>query len=134
MTEDSKYNEMKVNFEKEYCLVGATFLKSNGDGTYLQYSLSQIKILTSNFVLNEYDNYTGKKKNIKFIDKWLEDPQRRSYECTAFYPDISKCPSNTLNLFTGFKGDEYNKSCPRNSFEDDHMLCQPTNFARCKFE
>ena len=36
-----------------------------------------------------------------FMDKWLGDPERRTYKYIDFVPDVEKCPENTYNLFTG---------------------------------
>jgi hypothetical protein len=42
----------------------------------------------------------------KFISKWVNDTDNKTFSNLNFYPDKSKCPKSTYNLFTGFAVDK----------------------------
>ena len=53
--------------------------------------------------------YTEKKT--KFITRWLDDENRRSFESMEFIPPGTlKCPPNVYNLFRGFKYEHFDEN------------------------
>lgn len=43
---------------------------------------------------------------LPFLEKWLNDPQRRQYDTLDFMPPLLVCPSDTYNTFRGLAGEK----------------------------
>lgn len=107
------YGRMKADFENKYALVGDVFY-NRIDIFCPPVSLKTMTVQMANKILYE-DNESGKREKIKFLQKWLEDPDRKSYERVDFIPKIESCPPNVYNLFTGLRGE---------SIEEDIEDCE----------
>jgi len=88
----TKYEAIKEDFEENNCKVDINFY-CNGN----QYSLTDFRTKYMNFYADYFqvDKFTY----ISFIDKWLKDPDARTYEKVGIYVDESKCPKNVYNLW-----------------------------------
>jgi hypothetical protein len=79
-------------------------------------------------------NNNGKEiiKKVRFIDKWLDDNDKKCYDDIDVFPsDIAnKCPSNVYNLWTPFLAESY-EPCPEDECIDElefllnHILVCP---------
>jgi len=101
---NDEYGLMKLEQEREYALVGDVFF----DRLHPEYPpipLKKMKTMLENRILYE-DDENGKRRKVKFLQKWLEDPERKDYKRADFIPDISNCPDDVYNLFTGFEGEK----------------------------
>lgn len=118
------YKAMKQAFERNTCLVGPIFWRMESNGNYSQFKVSEMRTITSTMTFNE-ENADGKIKKVKFLDKWLEDPEGRRYNRVDFYPNVSECPADVFNLFTGFQAEEFDEANPFESEEEDATLIAP---------
>lgn len=50
----------------------------------------------------KFDMFTENGKSKTFIENYLNDPNKKSYDRIDFIPDINECPHNVYNLFDGF--------------------------------
>ena len=60
------------------------------------------KKATQNGKILKFDLYTENGKPRTFIENYLNDPNKKSYDRIDFIPDINECPENVYNLFDGF--------------------------------
>lgn len=118
------YEAMKAAFEKNTCLVGPLFWRLESNGSYSQYKVADMRTMTSTLIITE-ETPEGKIKKVKFLDRWLEDPKGKRYNRADFYPNASKCPEDVFNLFTGFKGEEYDDEHPQEAPDHDAYLVEP---------
>lgn len=91
------YEDIKETFEKTNCKVDERFVKElNGE----------IKIYSRTAFLTLYEDLIYKEslgsKTKKFINAWLEDPDKRRYEDFGNYPKESMCPKNCYNMWKPF--------------------------------
>ena len=91
------YEDIKESFEKINCKVDERFVKElNGE----------IKIYSRSCYLTLYEDLIYKEtlggKTKKFINTWLEDPDKRRYDDFGNYPKESMCPKNCYNMWKPF--------------------------------
>jgi hypothetical protein len=88
----TKYEAIKEDFEENNCKVDINFY-CNGN----QYSLTDFRTKYMNFYADYFqvDKFTY----ISFIDKWLKDPDARTYDKVGIFVDENKCPDNVYNLW-----------------------------------
>jgi len=91
------YEDIKVEFEKTNCKVDERFVKERDE---------EIKIYTRTQFITLYEDLVFKDvhggKNKKFINTWLEDPEKRRYDEFGNYPKNSMCPTNYYNMWRPF--------------------------------
>lgn len=99
---DTRYTEARREFEKQNVFINSPngVLRISGD----VWELNSIKeIISININLPKYPDDEG--KLTKFIQLWLEDPDRRTCEKMTFCPyskNPPKIPSNQFNTFIEF--------------------------------
>jgi hypothetical protein len=91
------YEDIKESFEKINCKVDDRFVKElNGE----------IKIYSRSCYLALYEDLIYKEtlggKTKKFINTWLEDPDKRRYDDFGNFPKESMCPKNCYNMWKPF--------------------------------
>ena len=91
------YEDIKESFEKTNCKVDERFVKEL-NGEVKIYSRTQFLTLYEDLVYKE--TLGGKTK--KFINTWLEDPDKRRYDDFGNYPKESMCPENCYNMWKPF--------------------------------
>ena len=91
------YEDIKETFEKVNCKVDERFVKELNEEVKI-YSRTQFLTLYEDLVYRE--TLGGKTK--KFINAWLEDPDKRKYDDFGNYPKKSLCPENCYNLWKPF--------------------------------
>jgi len=91
------YEDIKETFEKTNCKVDERFVKELNEEVKI-YSRTQFLTLYEDLVYTE--TLGGKTK--KFINAWLEDPDKRKYDDFGNYPKKSLCPENCYNLWKPF--------------------------------
>jgi hypothetical protein len=104
---ESKYDIMKKEFEEHTFMVGSTFYHYQPDGVLDIFKLSDLKTKFSNLTITKYNEEKGKMESKKFVDLWMNDANRLSYERADFFPDINKCPPYVFNLFKGFNAEKF---------------------------
>jgi hypothetical protein len=112
----SPYEVYKLEFEEKHFLL---------QGRVCCIDNNQIKYLSNQEITNKMKNKywmeeseDGKKMIKKeFYKEWLEDKNRRDYERIDFIPDVSKCPTDTYNLFRGFEAEKY-----KFNFTDEEIM------------
>jgi len=93
------YAKLKLEFEKENCFVRSPLCYvSRVGGEYVLYSHEKFKILhqASPLVKNDENKY------IRFINKWLLDEKKRTYDLFEFEPYNKEGPSKCTNKFNKF--------------------------------
>ena len=101
-------------WEREFLKETAEFEKSHAKIIYKSMFINQTAnngvIMMSESQLNtSYKNvYCGNTK-VKFIDKWLNYKQMRSYNDIGVYPRQELCPVNTFNLWSPFAMERIDK-------------------------
>lgn len=127
-----EYKTLKKKFEKNHAVITAPFIivreyedfysykdKSKLALKHELYSASNIKEVYNNLYYDEkiiQKQGTGKNAKYvetiiqcKFIDKWLEDPTRRTLKKIDFIPHNPNnkdfCPKNIYNLFDGYSAE-----------------------------
>ena len=98
------YGGMKTVFEEQYALVGDVFY-DRGERFCPPTTMKAMNTLMANKILYEDDEH-GKRVKAKFLTKWLEDPERKSYKRADFIPNVDECPSYVYNLFGGLRGEK----------------------------
>jgi hypothetical protein len=105
----SNYNILKHKYETDYCLA---FIKSISSFSYkingkilffkqheMKLELQPIKVAT----MYKMGHFVAKPLVDKcFFDEWINDAERQTYDDVDIIPHDRKCPSNILNLWTGF--------------------------------
>ncbi len=91
------YEDVKKEFEKENCKVDDRFVRElNGE----------VKIYSRTKFMDHHEDKIYKETlggvNKKFINRWLEDPDKVKYDDFGSYPKQSLCPSNYYNLWKPF--------------------------------
>lgn len=109
--EDTIYQKMKDEIEKQYFILKkpSAICYFDKDEKLIMESYSNMKsiILRDKIIITEDEK--GKKIKTYFIDKWMEDPNRKIYDGLCFEPNENIITNNNyLNLFTGFKYDNIN--------------------------
>lgn len=92
----TSYEDVKKTFELQNCKVGAEFVcdKHNDFNVYNDHSF---KVLHQELT---FINKEGKEE--KFLNKWLDDKDKRSYDKYDSYPKDSLCPSHVYNMWEKF--------------------------------
>ena len=104
------YEDYKPIFEENNCIVKEPFshYRKGIDGWYAL-TLADFRGLYQNCWVThcEWNGKTKKmeEKEKRFIDIWLDDANRLTYQIANNYLPPMVCPPNALNLFTGFKLD-----------------------------
>lgn len=98
------YGRMKLDFEEQYALVGDVFLDRK-ERFCAPTTMKAMVVQMANKILYE-DDENGKRSKIKFLTKWLEDPERKSYKRADFIPNTDACPPDVYNLFGGLRGEQ----------------------------
>tara|TARA_R110000796_G_scaffold32309_1_gene84738 strand:- start:157 stop:2265 length:2109 start_codon:yes stop_codon:yes gene_type:complete len=95
-TNATDYDIMKEKHEKQMFFVedSICYVIIKPDDTV---DVLTLKKLRERFLHLSYEEH-GKKKS--FIETWIRDPEKRTYEKIDFIPE--KCPSTTFNLWRGF--------------------------------
>lgn len=120
--QETQYEVMKREFEQNNFMIGCLLNCIHSDGYVEQLKISDARIKFSNKLVEIYDEEKGKTIRKKFLDMWLEDPKRLSYERMDFFPNRSACPSTVYNLFKGFNAEQY--ECNKTP-EEQVELVQP---------
>jgi hypothetical protein len=89
------YPEMKKEVEKEwFFLLHPTFICREYDREIQYKTVNDTKTVLAPYKIGDE----------RFVNIWMEDPERRTYEKIVFDPK-NKCPKNHYNEFRGFKYD-----------------------------
>ncbi len=106
-----KYKKLKEEFEETNAkilnpLVWIT-TDSEGNKCFEKHSNFKAKYIdwkkaTHNGKILKFDLFTENGKPKTFIENYLNDPNKKSYDRIDFIPDINECPHNVYNLFDGF--------------------------------
>lgn len=115
LTPDEEYYEIRKEFEKDICKIQNPpqflYLKDfNKKHTDIEEEDHEIKYMNKKQLVEAYEDYnewrgttgTGEKNPKSFIENWLKDVNKNSYEKIDFLPYPLHCPSSTFNLFKGF--------------------------------
>jgi len=102
----NEYAKMKVDFEKKFFLVGATLNEITSDGIRLEHKMAEARIICANWIFHQLNPKTMEMSEEPFLESWLKDKNRLSYERCDFIPSREKCPPKVFNLFTGFVVEE----------------------------
>jgi hypothetical protein len=93
--DDEKYQSLKSYYETECSLAFITETSS-----YSYRVNDKIKFYTKADICQVLRPL--KVGNKRFFDLWYDDPLRKTFNCVGVYPHDSICPTNVLNLWTGF--------------------------------
>jgi hypothetical protein len=120
--EKDAYQILKNEFEKHSFLLShqVVSLLSNGKLEYLDTCKAKIKFAPLKF--QEWCFDKEKLMDIRFLDRWVEDPNRLFYENVGFYPEASLCPPKTYNLFRGFNAEKYRPEVPLTKEQIDELI------------
>ena len=106
--EQSKYDRLKTEMEKTICVINSPlqFLRLYNT-EYTSYNKQNFVILYENVLITQINIQNGREFETKvpFTKLWSQDPTRRTYEKTGFYPynkNPPNCPDDVLNQFTPF--------------------------------
>ena len=88
-TEESVYEKAKEEFELTNFKYVDNFVYINKRKEFAIKSIEKFKTI-------------HQEKGGKFLQKWLEDPNKRSYEFMEMYPDVRNCPEDTFNMWKPF--------------------------------
>ena len=86
------YLELKEKFERECC-------KILNPCVYVRVHEGETQMLTLSELHHVYSDWKFDEE--KFLNKWLEDDTKRTYDKFTFLPAL-ECPPNHYNLWTGF--------------------------------
>lgn len=120
----TQYEIIKKRFEEKAFLVGSLIYVIHDDGHTEYLKFSDAKIKYAPLKVDLWNNQTDKMETKKFLDIWIEDQNRRSYDRVDFYPDINNCPETIYNLFKGFNAEKYIPLKPLTNLEQ-RILVQP---------
>jgi hypothetical protein len=96
------YEYMKMKYEQNNALVGATFISVHEDG-YVEYMKErEANLKFANWLVKEIDPDTLKPKNIPFLLKYKQDKNRAEYDRIDFNPNLAEQHKRIYNLFDGF--------------------------------
>ena len=86
------YRELADEFETHYSLLPHL-------GVYVYEHDNHVEVVTENRLRAGWKHlrFDSKGKPAKFFEKWVSDPDKRSYVGFGWYP--TNCPANTLNLW-----------------------------------
>jgi hypothetical protein len=115
LTSDEEYYEIKKRFEKDVVKITTPvqFLnlkKFNAVHDFANNEDHEVDYMTKKNLIEAYEDYDewkgttivqGKTPKI-FIENWIRDPAKASYERVDFIPHPLKCSSNIFNTFRGF--------------------------------
>jgi hypothetical protein len=127
LTVDEEYEIIKKEFEKNMCKIinppqYLNLKEFNKPHSFTENERHEITYLNKKQIMEAYEDFNewkgttiyGGKSPKSFIDNWVKDPNKNSYEKIDFLPYPLKCPATTFNLFKGFdiervEGAKYNK-------------------------
>jgi hypothetical protein len=95
---EETYRIMKAEFELNNCKVGDKFVNVDTDGDMHMYTLDAFRTLHMDMRLTK-DSFD---KENRFIDKWMCDAHKRSYQKFDIYPNMAACPSHVYNMWVPF--------------------------------
>ena len=101
LTGDMSFEAMTEEFEKTNCKIynSGVFVQKNPDGTNSIRSLDKLKVQNGHL----WCGYDDKGKKINFINAWTtNNTEIRMYQYMDVYPNESKCPLDTYNLWVPF--------------------------------
>jgi hypothetical protein len=93
--EEQLYQSLKSHYENDYCLSFIT------DTTSYSYRVNEKINFYAKADISQIFRPL-KVGNKRFFDLWYDDPLRKTYNSVGIYPHDSVCPTNVLNLWTGF--------------------------------
>tara|TARA_R100000541_G_scaffold3640_1_gene10911 strand:- start:1109 stop:3265 length:2157 start_codon:yes stop_codon:yes gene_type:complete len=98
-TEDSLYLKAKEAFELNNFKFIDKFVYINDDKDFFIKSVENFKTIHQEL-------------GTKFLQRWLEDPDKRSYRTMDQYPNVSACPPTAFNMWKPFSAEmaDYSKS------------------------
>lgn len=115
LTVDEEYYEIKKEFEKDICKIISPpqFLNLkdfNKPHSYMNEEDHEVKYISKKQLIEAYEDYnewkgttiTGGRTPRKFIDNWILDSNKNTFDKIDFLPYPLDCPSNIFNLFKGF--------------------------------
>ena len=104
--DNSEYEKMRNEIEKEYIIIGSNFYKrlNNRKGFHILKE-NEVKLELKPYKIEVYDEDKGKRIKTDFYNKWIE--QKGHYKFIDFIPNIDICPENTFNLFDGFEAEKH---------------------------
>jgi len=128
LTGDMSFEQMTEEFEKTNCKIynSGAFVQKNADGTHSVRSLDKLKIQNGHL----WCGYDDKGKKVNFINAWTtNNTEIRMFQNMDVYPNESKCPLDTYNLWVPFAMErveefKYNEE-GLNVFQDfiKHTIC-----------
>ena len=68
--------------------------------------------------LEKFDLYSDTTKPKTFIENYVRDPYKKTYNKEGFYFNKDSCPANIFNTFLGFKYEDYYKQTENTSIAD----------------
>ena len=110
--ENDEYKIIKTEFEKHSFLLSHQVVSVLANGKLEYLKLNEAKIKYAPLKFHEWSDEKERIVEVKFIDRWVEDPERNFYENVGFYPEISLCPPKTYNLFRGFNAEKFRPDTP----------------------
>lgn len=106
-----QYKKLKDEFEETNAKVLNPLIwittDSEGNKCFEKHSNFKAKYIdwkkaTHNGKILKFDIFTENGKPKTFIENYLNDPNKKSYDRIDFIPVINECPQNVYNLFDGF--------------------------------
>jgi len=91
------YKQVKDEFEKFNCKVATSFVNNKNDNNNI-YSRSDF--ITLHEAVKYWDLEKG--KDVKFINEWFEDENKREYDRLDSFPKKSLCPPSVYNLWEDY--------------------------------
>jgi hypothetical protein len=94
------YNDIKNEFEKNHFKIVYNACYARIDDEDDKITMIQEKNLNISYKDIHYFNHETQKKE-RFITRWIDDENKRSYRKIDFIPPPNICPSHTYNLYNG---------------------------------
>jgi hypothetical protein len=95
---EETYKHTKADFELTNCKVGDKFVNVDSDSDMQIYALDGFRTLHMDMRLTK-DPFD---KENRFIDKWMADAHKRSYQKFDIYPNMEACPRHVYNMWIPF--------------------------------
>ena len=100
---NSKYEEMKTEFEKDHFMVENPLLfvkeyESYGETNFIYYNKNDFVNVVAPYQLEDLEG-----KEIPFFYEWIKDDNRRSYKTNNFIPSLKE-EDNPIDNYNSFKG------------------------------
>jgi hypothetical protein len=120
--DNNAYQILKNEFEKHSFLLSHQVVSVLGNGKLEYLKVNEAKIKYAPLKFHEWCDDKERMVEVRFIERWVEDPDRAFYENVGFYPEPSLCPPKTYNLFRGFNAEKFRPSEPMTKETIDKLV------------